>query len=235
MSKYAAFVNLQSFAGAKPDGLFGPDSFAKCSRVIGADNNLLAAAFWGQIYVETAGLSTGEEKSGYTVSGARSVFGARVSHLSDAELMVLLSGDQSRFFSLVYANRNGNGPPSSMDGWHFRGAGPIQWTGRSNWEQVFGRSVSHKDREILVSDHTAFFLAYNDFVRRLKKRAGGVYHKMQYSPTSSASQEWITDWDITQITRAVNGGKMHVAKRIKKTREFLSYSAISKPSVYDLL
>lgn len=34
----------------------------------------------------------------------------------------------------VYANRNGNGPPESGDGWRFRGNGPTQLTGRANHE-----------------------------------------------------------------------------------------------------
>lgn len=36
--------------------------------------------------------------------------------------------------NFVYANRMGNGPPESGDGWKFRGGGPLHLTGRKNWQ-----------------------------------------------------------------------------------------------------
>lgn len=43
--------------------------------------------------------------------------------------------------NVVYANRLGNGPPESGDGWRFRGTGPLQVTGRANIT-AFGKSVA---------------------------------------------------------------------------------------------
>jgi putative chitinase len=40
----------------------------------------------------------------------------------------------------VYAGRLGNGDESSGDGWRFRGRGPIQLTGRANYER-YGRII----------------------------------------------------------------------------------------------
>ena len=40
----------------------------------------------------------------------------------------------------VYANRMGNGPPESGDGWKFRGNGPTQLTGRDNHE-AFAKAI----------------------------------------------------------------------------------------------
>jgi putative chitinase len=40
----------------------------------------------------------------------------------------------------VYANRMGNGPPASGDGWRHRGFGPFQITGKEN-QEPFGDAI----------------------------------------------------------------------------------------------
>ena len=49
-------------------------------------------------------------------------------------------GQAEKLANYVYANRMGNGPPESGDGWRFRGGAGIGLTGRKNW-QAFADAV----------------------------------------------------------------------------------------------
>jgi putative chitinase len=44
----------------------------------------------------------------------------------------------------VYANRMGNGPEASGDGWKYRGRGLIGLTGKTNY-RIFGKDVGQED------------------------------------------------------------------------------------------
>lgn len=77
-------------------------------------------------------------------SRIRSIFGNRVSKLSESQLNDLKSNPKN-FFNLVYASTVGN--QGGEDGWNFRGRGFNQLTGRKNYEK-YGSMVG----ENLVSD-----------------------------------------------------------------------------------
>lgn len=109
-----------------------------------------------------------------------------------------LGGRPEEIANSVYANRMGNGPPSTGDGWRFRGNGPIQLTGRDNHE-AFAKAMG---------------MALDDAVEWIGTIEGGIM-----------SAAWF--WDINDInrladtpgisdeTKRINGGEIGIISRRK--------------------
>jgi putative chitinase len=94
--------------------------------------------FMGQVFVETAGLTTLEENLNYRDPERLDfVFGA-VKSTEDAAALIGL-GPQA-IANRVYARRLGNGSEASGDGWRYRGSGYKQLTGRTNFRDI-GRKI----------------------------------------------------------------------------------------------
>jgi putative chitinase len=94
------------------------------------------AAFLAQLGGETR-LVRWEENLNYTtVARLRAVFPSYFpATMPDAQVETYLNNPEG-LANRVYANRLGNGDEASGDGWRFRGRGPIQLTGRSNYVRV---------------------------------------------------------------------------------------------------
>lgn len=91
-----------------------------------------AAAFIAQVGHESQGLARVEENLNYSASRLREVFPSYFS-AGDASQY---ARQRDRIANRVYANRMGNGPESSGDGWRYRGRGLIQITGRDNYAWI---------------------------------------------------------------------------------------------------
>lgn len=87
------------------------------------------AAFIAQAAHESGSFRTLSENLNYSASRLRQVWPRRFPTMAEAEAY---ARNPEALANKVYANRMGNGPPSSGDGWRFRGAGLFQLTGRSN-------------------------------------------------------------------------------------------------------
>ena len=102
------------------------------------------AAFLANVGVESMGLTNHAENLNYTAVRLAQVWPQRyaVSPQTDTKipnnLAVLLAGQGPQAIANdVYANRMGNGPASSGDGWNYRGQGLIQLTGRAQYMNFF--------------------------------------------------------------------------------------------------
>jgi putative chitinase len=96
------------------------------------------SAFFGQVAVESAGLSQMGENLHYTTAEALDkAYGRR---LQGKEVSKYL-GAPDRLANLVYSDRMGNGDEASGDGWRYRGRGLMQLTGRENYAR-FSKDTS---------------------------------------------------------------------------------------------
>lgn len=99
------------------------------------------SAFLAQIGHESGGLRMVEESLNYTPEAILKTFNTlQVTRFSveQARLYGRNGGkqaSQNMIASIAYANRMGNGPPESMDGWVYRGRGPIQLTGKNAYRR----------------------------------------------------------------------------------------------------
>jgi putative chitinase len=96
----------------------------------------------------------------------------------------------------VYANRLGNGDPSTGDGWKYRGRGIIQLTGKVNYQSfadAIGKSL----------DDT---VAYCETITGAVESACWFWHNKKLDQYSTAN-------DVAQCTQIINGGILGLRDR----------------------
>lgn len=99
----------------------------------GIQTALRKAAFLSQIGHEGGGFRSVEENLNYSADRLTIVFPKYYNHNEALDH----HRQPQRIANRVYANRMGNGPENSGDGWKYRGRGLIQLTGKYNY-QKFG-------------------------------------------------------------------------------------------------
>ena len=88
------------------------------------------AAFCAQIAVESNHLANLEENLHYSAARLVEVFPI---HFTTSQATIYAVKGPEAIANRIYANRMGNGPEASGDGWKYRGRGCIQITGKSNY------------------------------------------------------------------------------------------------------
>lgn len=119
----------------------------RACRCWGIDTIREVASFLANIGVESRGLTRLEENLNYSAKRLTEVWPKRFPTLAAA---APYAGAPEKLANFVYANRMGNGPPASGDGWRYRGFGPKQLTGADN-QGRFAKAAG-----ILLQDVPAF-------------------------------------------------------------------------------
>jgi putative chitinase len=97
------------------------------------DTPLRAAAFLAQLAHESSELRAWEENLNYGAPGLLATF---PTHFEDLAVAAGYARQPERIANRVYANRMGNGPEESGDGWKYRGRGPIELTGLDGYRGI---------------------------------------------------------------------------------------------------
>jgi len=97
------------------------------------ENKYEVASFLAQVGHESAQGAFRVENLNYSADGLRKVFGK---YFPTTALANAYARQPQKIASRVYANRMGNGPESSGDGWKHRGRSGIQITGKDNYTKL---------------------------------------------------------------------------------------------------
>lgn len=149
--------------------------------------------FLAQIFHESGYLKALKENLNYSAQGLTKTF--KKYFINEAAALPY-ARNQEKIANKVYANRMGNGPESSGDGWKYRGRGVIMITGKDNYTTL------SKDTGI-------------DFVKKPQ-----LLEQMDYAIMSGGwywnknNLNTIADKDdILTITKRINGGTIGIESR----------------------
>jgi putative chitinase len=151
------------------------------------------AAFLAQIAHESGGFNFVREGLNYSAQGLMKTWPRRFPTLASAQPY---ARNAEKIANKVYANRMGNGPESSGDGFKFRGRGLIQLTGRDNYTR-FARSIGR------TLDQT---VAYLETPEGAVASAGWFWDINKLSVYADKD-------DFVGLTRRINGGTIGLADR----------------------
>ena len=154
-----------------------------------------AAGFLAQCGHESAGFTVLKENLNYSAEGLNKTFKKYFPTIADA---TPYARNPEKIANKVYANRMGNGPESSGDGYKFRGRGAIQLTGHDNYTK-FAESVG-LDVDSAVAD--------------LETLDGAIESACWFWKTNGLNAICDAD-DIVKMTKRINGGDIGLDDRKK--------------------
>lgn len=158
------------------------------------DNTKRMAAFLAQVAHESGNFVYTKENLNYSQSALRKVF--KKYFPTDASTQGYARNPE-KIANKVYANRMGNGPESSGDGWKYRGRGLIQLTGKNNYTLI-AKSLNR------FMDETISYLETTE---------GAVSSAAWFWDINKLSIYADND-DFINLTRRINGGTNGLEDRL---------------------
>lgn len=151
-----------------------------------SENDKRIAMFIAQVAHESMGFRRVVEVLNMTAKRISQVWPNRFPNEAAAEPY---ANNPEKLANNVYANRMGNGPESSGDGFKYRGRGLIQITGKSNYME-FAKSCGKTLEEVI---------SYLETDEGACESAGWYWNMRNLNPLADAE-------DILAVTKKINGG-----------------------------
>ena len=171
------------------------EALAQCLPDYDINTPPRVAAFIAQCAHESGGFKFLKENLNYR---AESLVKVWPRYFPSLEIAKQYAHNQEKIANRAYANRMGNGPEESGDGWKFCGRGLIQLTGRNNY-QAFADSI-----ETHIDDIPAYLATFE----------GAVQSACWFWESNNLNQ-WADKGDIVTLTKKINGGTLGLEDRIR--------------------
>jgi len=156
------------------------------------------AAFIAQCAHESANFRVLQENLNYRWQTLRKLFPKYFPTDELAQQYASRPNKQEAIANRIYANRMGNGPEESGDGYRYRGRGLIQLTGKENY-RWFAASL-----EITPEEASEYLMTFE----------GAAQSACWFWETNKLNQ-WADKGDIVTLTKRINGGTIGLDDRIK--------------------
>lgn len=153
------------------------------------------AAFLAQCAHESGGFVFLKENLNYKAASLRKVF---PKYFPDDATATAYANKPERIANRVYANRMGNGPEDSGDGWRYCGRGLIQLTGKDNYT-FFAASI-----DVPVEEASEYLQTFE-----------GAVQSACFFWEQNNLNKWADSGDILTLTKRINGGTIGLEDRIK--------------------
>lgn len=168
----------------------------------GVNTPVRLAHFFAQLEHES-NLKPISENLNYSAVGLMTTF---KKYFPDIKIAKEYERSPAKIANRVYANRMGNGPESSGDGWKYRGRGFIQITGKDNY--------------ILLSKDTRIDYLNNPDL--LLNESDSMISALWYWNRIKAN-DLADKGDIKEITRRINGGYNGLSQRIDNLKKWKAF------------
>jgi putative chitinase len=153
------------------------------------------AGFLAQVAHESGNFTATIENLNYSTAGLMKTF---KKYFPDEATASQYAKKPEKIANRVYANRMGNGPEESGDGFTYCGRGLIQLTGKDNYT-FFAASI-----EVPVEEASEYLQTFE----------GAVQSACFFWDQNNLNQ-WADKGDILTLTKRINGGTIGLEDRIK--------------------